>query len=332
MVPQRAAPRSERAQVLKRRILRAMADGTPRRGRWLIKALVVLALLVVALVVGAVVFLDSIAKAGIATVGSRVLGVPTQAGDVSIGIASGVSMIGRLEVDNPSGYAPVKFVSLGALEVDAPFAGLTGDKIVIERIALFDLVVELEKGKDGKLNVERIVENIKRATGAGREAGKPDEKPADPAAESKEAVVRELRIERLRVNLRNIAGGKDGVVEVKLPDIVVRELSSKGGVDVLASELSGVVIGSVLQSVVAANIEGIGAEVLGGLKGAIEGVGTVLDEHLRGAVDAGVEGAMKALEGAGKLLDEGVKGAGKALEDGVKGVGNALEGVFGGKK
>ena len=144
--------------------------------------------------------------------------------------------------------------------------------------------------------------------------------------------MRELRIERLRVHLRHIAGGKDGVVEVKLPDIVVRDLSSKGGVDVLASELSGVVIGSVLKSVVAANIEGLGAEVLGGLQGAIEGVGSVLDEHLRGAVDLGVQGATKALEGAGKLLDEGVKGAGKALDEGIKGVGNALEGVFGGKK
>ena len=291
-----------------------------------------LALLVVAVVVGAVLFLDSIVKTGISTVGSRVLGVPTQAGDVSIGIASGKSSIERLEVDNPPGYAPVKFVSLGSLAVDAPFAGLTGDKIVIERIALTDLVVDLEKAKDGKLNVERIVENIKRATGAGGEAGKPDEKPAEPAAESKEAVVRELRIERLRVHLRNIAGGKDGVVEVKLPDIVVRDLSSKGGVDVLASELSGVVIGSVLKSVVAANIEGLGAEVLGGLQGAIEGAGSVLDEHLRGAVDLGVQGATKALEGAGKLLDEGVKGAGKALDEGIKGVGNALEGVFGGKK
>lgn len=297
------------------------------------KIVIGLVLLLVVLVVGAVLFLDSIVKAGIGTAGSHVLGVPTRAGLVSVGLVSGKTSIGNLEVDNPQGYAPVKFLSLGAIEVDAPFSQLTGDKIVIDRVALRDLKLDIEKGADGKLNVEKIVDNLKKATGTDKPA---EPAPEPPPGESKEALVKELRIERVTVNLRNIAGGKDGVVEVKLPDLVVRDLSSKGGVDVLASELSGVVIGSVMKSVIAANIEGIGSEVLGGMQGAVEGLGGVIGEGLRGAVDVGVKGAGEALKGVGKGLGDLGKGAGEAMkgagESIKKGVGEALDGVFGGKK
>ena len=317
---------------------------TVRRGGVLRRTLIAVVLVLVLLTVGGVLFLDSIVKAGISTAGSHVLGVPTRAGDVSVGLVSGRTTVARLEVDNPQGYAPVKFLSLGAVEVDAPFGQLTGEKIVINRIAVSDLVIDIEKGADGKLNVERIVENLKKATGADQPAEpKPEPTPEPPPSESREALVKELRLERMVVNLRNIAGGRDGVVEVKLPDLVVRDLSSKGGVDVLASELSGVVIGSVMKSVIAANIEGLGADVLGGMQGAVEGIGGVIGEGLRGAVDVGVKGAEEALKGIGKGLgDLGkgaadvvkgagdvMKGAGESLQ---KGVGEALDGLFGGKK
>ena len=297
------------------------------------KVLIAIVLLVIVLVVGAVLFLDSIVKAGIGTAGTHVLGVPTRAGGVSVGIVSGHTSIERLEVDNPTGYAPVKFLELGSITVDAPFSQLTGEKIVIDKVALSDLTLDIEKGADGKLNVEKIVDNLKKATGTDKPA---EPAPEPPAGESKEAVIKELRLERMTVKLRNIAGGKDGVVEVKLPDLVVRDLSSKGGVDVLASELSGVVIGSVMKSVLAANIEGLGSEVLGGMQGAVEGLGGVIGDGLRGAVDVGVKGAEEALKGIGKGLGdigkgagEMLKGAGESLE---KGVGEALDGIFGGKK
>jgi hypothetical protein len=316
-----------------------MTDTQPRRGGLIRKVLIAIALLLVVLVVGGVLFLDSIVKAGIATAGTHVLGVKTTVEDVSIGLVSGETAIRGLAVDNPQGYAPVKFLALGAVEVDAPISGLTGEKIVIERLVLRDLTIDVEKGADGKLNVERIVENLKKATGADKPADQTQPQPAPPAGESKEALVRELRLEAITVNLRNIAGGKDGVVEVKLPDLVLRDLSSKGGVDVLASEVSGVVIGAVMKSVIAANIEGIGSDVLGGMQGAVEGIGGVIGGSLRGAVDVGVAGAGAALDAVGKGLGDIGKGAGKlmegaggALKDGVKGVGDALEGVFGGKK
>jgi hypothetical protein len=309
-----------------------------RRGGALTKVLVVLVLLVALVVGGGILLIDSVARAGIAAAGTFALGAKTSVAEASIGIMSGTTAIRGLEVDNPKGYAQeVKFISLGEIAVDATLGNLTGEKIVIDRVALSNLVVDIEKGADGTLNVNAIVDNIKKATGADKPSDQPADKPAD---ESKEALIKELRLEKVQVNLRNLVGGKDGVVEVKLPDIVLRDLSSKGGVDVLASEVSGVVIASVMQAVVAANIEGLGADVLGGLQGAVDGLGEAIGGPLKDAVGKGIEGAAAALKDVGKGLgDVGKKlgeEAGKALEgagDAVKkGVGDAIDGIFGGKK
>lgn len=327
--------RPQRAR--KPRILLVMRNHTQlRRGGALKKVLLAVAVLLVVVIVAGVFLIDSVARTAIAAAGTYALGTKTAVAEASIGIVSGRTAIRGLEVDNPMGYAQnVKFFSLGEIAVDAGLSSFLGEKIVIDRVAISNLTVDIEKGSDGTLNVNAIVENLKKATGGGDAT-----KPAPPAGESKEAVIKELRLEKVKVNLRNLVGGNGGVVEVNLPDIVLRDLSSKGGVDVLASEVSGVVIASVTQAVIAANIQGLGADVLGGLQGAVDGVGQAIGGPLKDAVGKGIEGAAGALKDVGAGLgDVGKKlgeEAGKALEgagDAVKkGVGGAIDGIFGGKK
>lgn len=307
-----------------------MRSSTIRRGGVLKKLLIALVLLVVLVPIAIVLFIDPIAKAGIATAGSHALGTKTRVDEAAIGLFSGKTAIRGLVIDNPEGYSPEKFVKLGEIAVDAGLPSFLGEKIVIEHIAIRDLAIEIEKGPDGVLNVKKFAEHLQKVTGRGGPSDAPPPPPAE--GEAKEVLVKELRLESMTVNLRNIAGGRDGVVPVELPDIVIRDLSSKGGVDVLASELSGVVIGAAMKGVIAANIEGLGADVVGGLQGAVEGIGGAIGGPLRGAVDAGISGAGEALKGVGKAVGDlgakAIEGAGKALE----GVGGALEGIFGGKK
>jgi len=337
--------RSSRKKACKLRFLRGMQQYAQyRRGGVFKKLLVALVILVVVVVVAVVLMIDSIARVGIEAAGTYALGAKTSVREASIGLVSGKTAIRGLAVSNPTGYSPSKFVSLDEIAVDAGLSSFTGEKIVIDRVALSGLVIEIEKDASGALNVQKFADHLKQATGGGSDAGASGEQKPAPTGESKEAVIRELRLEKMQVNLRNIAGGKDGLVEVKLPDLVIRDLSSKGGVDVLASELSGVVIGSAIKGVLAANIKGLGSDVLGGLQGAVEGIGGAITGPLRDAVDKGVneagaalkavgEGITKGLgEAAGKMLDgagKALEGAGKSIEEGV---GNALEGVFGGGK
>jgi hypothetical protein len=307
-----------------------MRTSTIRRGGVLKKLLIALVLVVVLAPVAIVLFIDPIAKAGIAAAGSHALGTKTRVDEAAIGLFSGKTAIRGLAIDNPKGYSPEKFVTLGEISVDAGLPSFLGEKIVIDRVAIRELAIEIEKGPDGVLNVKKFAEHMQKVTGRGA----PSDTPPPPAdGEAKEVLVKELRLESMTVNLRNIAGGRDGVVPVVLPDIVIRDLSSKGGVDVLASELSGVVIGAAMKGVIAANIEGLGADVVGGLQGAVEGIGGAIGGSLRGAVDVGISGAGDAIKGVGKAMgDLGAKvieGAGDKLKEGV---GGALEGIFGGKK
>jgi hypothetical protein len=100
------------------------------------------------------------------------------------------------------------------------------------------------------------------------------------------------------------------------------------------------VIGSVMQAVVAANIQGLGADVLGGLQGAVDGIGDAIGGPLKDAVGEGIEGAAGAPKEVGKGLGDlgnalgeeagkALEGAGDAVKKGVEG---ALDGVFRGRE
>ena len=320
------------APLCNARILSVMSvSSTHRWVRLAKRAAIIIILLVVGVLVGAVLMIDSIARAGIAAAGTHALGTKTAVREASIGLVSGHTAIRGIEVDNPAGYADAKFLSLDEVSVDAGLSSFLGDRIVIDRVSLSGLTLDLEKHSDGTLNANVIAAHLEKTTKSDHASA--TSVPAAEAAESKEVIVKELRLEKVRVNLRNLVGGKDGVVEVNLPDIVLRDLSSKGGIDVLASEVSGVVVGSVLQAVVASNIEGLGAEVIGGLSTCVNGIGSAIGGPLKDAVSAGIRDASAALESVGKALEEGTKKlldeTGKALQEGV---GNALDGIFGGKK
>ena len=300
---------------------------TRLHGGILKRLLIAIAIALVLALVAGVLMIDSIARTGINAAGTYALGVPTSVKEVSIGLLSGESSIQGLAVDNPAGFADAKILTLDRVQLGAGISTILGERIVVDRVAFTGLTLDLEKHADGTLNVTKLVDHLKEVTGSS------DTKEPAAVGESKEVVIKELRLEKIRVNLRNMVGGKSGVIEVNLPDLILRDLSSKGGVDVLTSEISGVVLGSVMEAVLAANIEGLGADVIGGLRGAVDGVGSVIPASLKDAVSKGIQDAGSALEGVGKLLGAPTKklldDAGKSLQDGV---GSALDGIFGGKK
>jgi len=238
--------------------------------------------------------------------------VPVTLRGASIGLIGETSSVRGLTVANPKGYTDPDFASLGQASLSARLGELMAETATIRNITIRDLTVTLEKDAQGKLNVDRISENLPDTGGDKPAAPKPD------AGPSRVIVVQEFRMESVKVRLRDLVGGKKGVVEAKLPDIVLRDVKSDGSVDVLASELSGVVIGSVLQATVSANIEGLSDEVVGGLRNALKNSVSALPTELQGPVET-IRG------GVGEVLDK----AGEGLKEGI---GGALDGILGGKK
>ncbi len=291
----------------------AKKSASRRRGSVLKRVLIAVAALVVVLVVGGMLMIDVIARKGIEVAGTAVLGVDTTVRSVRIGLISDTSSIKDLAVANPKGYTDPHFLDLGNASLTARLGELMGDQVKVRNVTIQDLTLTLEKDASGKLNADRISDNLPSAS-----EQKEPPKSGKQAGESRTIVINEFRIERVKVRLRNLVGGKQGVVEAALPDIVLKDVKSDGSVDVLASQLSGVVIASVLQATVSANIEGLSTELIGDLKGSIKHSVDALPDNLRGPVES-IRG------GLGTVLDktgEGVK----------EGIGGAIDSLFGDKK
>jgi putative FmdB family regulatory protein len=286
------------------------APKTRRKGLALKRLLVACAVALVVLVVGAMISIDAIARVGVQVVGSKVLGVATTVDAVRLGLLSSHSSVRGLRVANPQGYTDPLFLELGTASLTARLGELVGERTTIRNITISDLVLTLEQDASGKLNAQRISDNLPDSDGDAKTAPKPDQGP------TRDFVVKEFRIERVTVRLRNLVGGRQGLVEVKLPDIVLKDVHSDGSVDVLASEISGVVISSVLQATVAANIEGLSSAVTDGIRDTLKDFVGDLPADLRGPVES-IRG------GLGDALDK----AGEGIQ---KGVGDALQGIFGG--
>jgi len=280
-----------------------------RKGLAIRKLVAGLAVGVVALLVVVVLAIDVIARVGIQAVGSRVLGVAVSVRGVSIGLISDTSSVSGLAVANPPGYTEPDFLTLGRAALTARLGELTADETTIRAITIRDVVLTLEKDASGKLNADRINDNLPTDKDDGGKA-----KPASKEGPSHTITVQEFRLEGVKVRLRDLVGGNKGVVEASLPDIVLKNVKSDGSVDVLASQISGVVIGSVLEATIKANIQGLSAEVASGLKDALKNAVDELPADLRGPVES-IRG-----------------GVGEALDEAGKGIGDALGNIFGGKK
>jgi putative FmdB family regulatory protein len=281
-----------------------------RKGLAIKRLIIALGIALVLLVVAVVLSIDAIARVGIEVVGSKVLGVATTVDSVRLGLLSNRSSVHGLKVANPTGYTDPIFLDLGNASLTARLGELTAEKATIRNITISDLVLTLEQDASGKLNAQRISDNLPNTDAP----AKSEPKPAGP---SRDIVVKELRIERVSVRLRNLVGGRQGVVDAKLPDIVLKDVHSDGSVDVLASELSGVVISSVLQATVTANIEGLSSAVSDGLRDTLKDMVGDLPADLRGPVESLRGGVGEALDKAGENIQ--------------KGVGSALQGLFGDK-
>jgi hypothetical protein len=236
--------------------------------------------------------------------------VQTTVESVRLGLLSDHSHVRGVKVANPSGYTDPLFLDLGEASLTARLGELTAEKATIRNITIRQLTLTLEQDAQGKLNAQRISDNLPNTDAP----AKSDPKPAGP---SRDIVVKELRIEKVKVRLRNLVGGRQGLVDADLPDIVLKDVHSDGSVDVLASEVSGVVISSVLQATVSANIEGLSGAVSDGIRDTLKDMVGDLPADLRGPVES-IRG------GVGEALD-------KAGENIQKGVGDALKGIFGDK-
>lgn len=288
-----------------------------RTVKWVFRGLLAVALLLVIGLVVAIASLDSIARYGIQEGATYALGVPTTVDSASVGLFGGTFGLKTLEVKNPQGFASPHFLQLseGAVAVSLP--SLMGEVIQIPQVRLTGLDMNVEKA-GGKANYEVIMESLEKLSSG-------EKPPAEEPAQAKKYVIGELVIEDVVVHL----SGYPVARTVKIAPIRLTNVGS-GGEPVSMAKLTGIIMRSVFQSLLAGGFE-LPADLSAGLTAGIsqlQGLGAAqlqnlgeevgqrlgeVSEQLQKSIpdaagDAVGEAGKKAQQAVGEKLGEGLGG------------------------
>ena len=259
----------------------------------LLKLVGLLLLLVVLAVGGAFFYLDRIATVAVERGGTYALGVQTTLGSASVRPLAGHVGLSNLRVANPQGYAADYFLTIGDASLDVEVATLTEPLVRSSRFAIDGVRLALERNADGA-NYNRILDNLSKF-----ESGDAPE-PAGDAGPGKQFVIEEVSITDVNADVTLFSvGNKPQKLSVHVPEILLHDVGSGGGVDM--AELADVIVKAVLESVVKTG--DLPAMLARDLGGSLEKL-TAVTESLGGQAQGITKEATDKLnEGLGKALD-----------------------------
>ena len=245
--------------------------------KFAVRLLVVVVVLGIAGAVITAMFLDSIIKKGVETVGPKVAKVPITLEGVSVSVLSGGGGIRGLNVGNPDGFKTPASVKVGEVSVQVDPMSVFKDKIVVRSVKVAAPEITLEGSLKGS-NLSKILENVQAFAASEKGAAAP----AGGGA-SKKLQVDELEIRDGKVNLSlTILGGKSATVP--LPTIQLKDLGrdEKG---ITPAELSEKIVKAVLESAtqVAGDVVGkLGKDAVEAVKDVGQGAKSQLDKVTKG--------------------------------------------------
>lgn len=309
---------------------------------------------------------NSLVALGIESAGKTALGTPTTVEQVRTGLFSGDFALGGLRVANPSGFSEEPLFELGSADLGLPLARTLEQRVVIERLAFSGLVVRLER-KDSRFNFQPILDHL-GTLGTPSDANEPQGvEPSTSEATSREIQIKELAIEKWRLELdlgdgltlpplqldewsiQDLRIGGEGaspleeliarVTEELLLEVTqlapegldLTQLASLANVQAaLAGDLDGLVDQSLAE--VQSQAQKLAAELQQQLEGEIQGLTGDLGDPFGSALqglDQQAGGALESLGSqAGEHLEGAAEGVQKALEEAVEGGSKGLEGLL----
>lgn len=176
-----------------------------------------LSLLVVAAAVAWLWFsnpLNSLVKAAIEKFGSEMIQAQVSVGKVELSPTDGKGTLSRLSVGNPKGFKTGHAFNAGQIELALEPASLAEDVILIHRIHIESPDISYEKN-DGGTNFDAIQRNVEHYLGANKKQQADKEAP-------KKMIIESLVIRNAKVNY-------NGMLDLKLPDIELRNIGKKSG-------------------------------------------------------------------------------------------------------
>ena len=120
---------------------------------------IVLVVLIVAAVIGVGLFLDSIVKMGMETVGPKITQVSIKVDAVNLSLLNGSARVKGFVVGNPEGYKTPQAISVGSAAVGVNPLTIFSDKIVVRSVRIEAPEITFEGGLGGN-NLSKIMDNV----------------------------------------------------------------------------------------------------------------------------------------------------------------------------
>ena len=237
--------------------------------KWIIRSIIGVVALVVVAVLVVFLFLNSIVKKGVETVGPQIVKVDVKLASANLSPFSGSGELKGLEVGNPEGYKSPSAIKVGSIKVAIEVGSVISDTIKIDSINIQSPEITCEGGLGG-INLKDIQKNLSSG------ATTTETKPAAEDKGSKKFYVKDIVIEGGKINVAlNELGGKG--ITVPLPPIHLQNVGSET-MGVSAKELTSQILEPVLTSAVKAAVASVGnvGEAVGDVgKGAAEQINKV---------------------------------------------------------
>jgi len=244
--------------------------------KWIIRSIIAFVLIIVLVVVGAFVFIDSIVKTGVETVGPKVTKVEIKLKSAKISAFSGSGELSGLFVGNPEGYKTPSAITVEDVKVAVKPSSLLSDVIQVDEVRIQAPEITLEQALSGS-NLNKILENINQAVES--ETPSKEKKTEEKEKPAKKIYIRNVSIEGGKIHLSlKLAGGKS--LTVPLPPLHLAELGSpeKG---ITPAEATQQVMKALMSETVKATagaIGSVGKEALDLGKDAKEKTGKAVDK------------------------------------------------------
>jgi len=120
---------------------------------------IVLVVLIVAAVIGVGLFLDSIVKMGMETVGPKITQVSIKVDAVNLSLLNGSARVKGFVIGNPEGYKTPQAISVGSAAVGVNPLTIFSDKIVVRSVRIEAPEITFEGGLGGN-NLSKIMDNV----------------------------------------------------------------------------------------------------------------------------------------------------------------------------
>lgn len=239
------------------------------------------------------IFLGSIVKAGVESVGPMVTKVPVKLGGATLSVFSGSGKLNNFELGNPEGFKAANAMKVGSVAVAISPGSIFSDKVVVRSINVQAPEITYEQALNGN-NLSKILANVQSVAG-----GTGTNQPAQPAGSGKKLQVDEFVVSGGRITVAATALGGKGAT-LPLPEVRLSQLG-QGAEGITPAELIEKALAAVTAATVKAVAEGAGELAKQGLDLGKQAGGAALDAAKDSTGKAG-DAAKRIGSGLGDLL------------------------------